>query len=201
MKIGVLALQGDFREHCIMLRRLGVEAVEIRKKSDLKDIEGLIIPGGESTTIGNLMIKSGLDSEIKKRYKKGMPIYGTCAGAILLANDIIGSNQPKLSLLDISVLRNSYGRQIDSFETDIKIEGFKKPFHAVFIRAPQIETVRDSIKILSKYNNKSVMARTDKILVSTFHPELTEDTRIHQYFVKMVQNQRFKTNLPLKLEK
>jgi 5'-phosphate synthase pdxT subunit len=139
--------------------------------------------------MGKLLKKSSLDTEIRKRHQKGMPIYGSCAGAILLANEILASDQPKLNLVDISISRNSYGRQIDSFESDISIKGFRKPFHAVFIRAPKIEQIRDGVKILAKHNKLPVLARTKNILVSTFHPELTNDTRIHEFFIKMIRRQ------------
>ena len=187
LKVGVLALQGDFREHMNSLRKLKVTPIEVRTKEELDSVEGLIIPGGESTTIGKLLRKYNLDIEIKKKYNHGMPIYGTCAGAILLAKEIVDSKQPKMDLIDISVSRNAYGRQIDSFEAEISIPDSKKPFNAVFIRAPQITQIRNGVKILSKYKKQPVLIRTDDILISTFHPELTEDTRVHEYFVKMIK--------------
>jgi 5'-phosphate synthase pdxT subunit len=165
LKVGVLALQGDFREHCNMLRKIGAEPVEVRTAYDLDSVYGLIIPGGESTTIGKLLKKSGLDKEIKKKYQTGLPIYGTCAGTILLAKEILDSKQPKLSLIDISVSRNSYGRQIDSFETSLDIKDFKKPFPAIFIRAPKIEKIRNGVKILAKHKKHPVLSRTDDILI------------------------------------
>jgi pyridoxal 5'-phosphate synthase pdxT subunit len=187
MKIGVLALQGDFREHINMLKKIGMNPIEVKKPEDLDKVYGLIIPGGESTTIGKLMKKYQLDKEIKERYRQGMPIYGTCAGAILLAKDIQNSKQHKLGIIDISVSRNSYGRQIESFETDISLPDSKKPFKAIFIRAPQITEIRNGVKILAKHNDHPVLARTENILISTFHPELTDDTRIHEYFIKMIK--------------
>lgn len=170
-----------------MLRKIDMIPVEVRQPKDLDNIYGLIIPGGESTTIGKLLKKTALDKEIKKKYSIGMPIYGSCAGAILLAKNIINSKQPKLGLIDIAISRNAYGRQINSFEAEIALPNSKKPFNAVFIRAPKITQIKNGVKILSKHKNLPVLARTEDILISTFHPELTEDTRIHEYFVKMIK--------------
>lgn len=186
-KIGVLALQGDFKEHIEILKKCKADAVEVRLPEDLKDIGGLIIPGGESTAIGNLMQRHNLDKEIIKKYKKGMAIYGTCAGAILLAKDIVGSRQPRLSLLDISVKRNDYGRQVDSFEAELKIEGIGN-FNGIFIRAPVIEKVNNGVKVLSKFNSKPVLMQKNNILASTFHPELANDKRVHEHFIKIVKS-------------
>lgn len=187
MKIGVLSLQGDFREHIQMLEKCKVDAVPVKLPSDLDEVNGLIIPGGESTAIGNLMQKYNLDKKIIQKYQSGMAIYGTCAGTILLAKDIIESEQPRLRLLDISVARNDYGRQIDSFESELSIDKIGK-FNGIFIRAPVIEKVNNGVKILSKLNNKPVLIQKDNILASTFHPELTNDKRVHEYFVGMVRN-------------
>ena len=187
MKIGVLAIQGDFREHIEMLKKCRVDAVAVKLPEDLKDIDGLIIPGGESTAMGNLMQISHLDSEIIKRNNLGMAIYGTCAGAIILSKSIAASNQPRLNLLDISVRRNDYGRQADSFEAELDIEKIGK-FNGIFIRAPVIEKANSGIKVLSKFNNKPVLIQKDNILASTFHPELTDDKRVHEYFVEIVKN-------------
>jgi len=188
MKIGVLALQGSVIEHVKMLKKCKVEPVIVKLPRDLKEINGLIIPGGESTTIGKLMKNYGFDKEIKRRHKEGMPIYGTCAGAILLAKGIIDSKQPKLGLMDISVRRNDYGRQIDSFEAELDI--FDKPFKGIFIRAPVIDSVHNGCKILAEFEDKPVMVEQNNLLVSTFHPELTDDLRIHKYFVDMVDKSR-----------
>lgn len=187
VKIGVLSLQGDFREHIEMLKKCDVPTVEVRLPEDLKNVSGLIIPGGESTTIGKLMQTHNLDKEIIQKHKKGMAIYGTCAGAILLSKEIIGSNQPRLGLLDISVKRNDYGRQIDSFESELNIENMGK-IKGIFIRAPVIEKVRDGVRILSKLNNNPVLIRKGNILASTFHPELTGDKRVHEYFIRISKN-------------
>lgn len=187
MKIGVLALQGSFREHIEMLKKCDVEAVSVKSPEDLRDLNGLIIPGGESTAIGNLMQRDHLDSEIIKRNRLGMAVYGTCAGAILLSKSIVESEQPRLNLLDISIKRNDYGRQIDSFEADLDIEKIGK-FKGIFIRAPVIEKVNDGVKVLSKFNNKPILVQKNNVLASTFHPELTNDTRVHEYFVEIVKN-------------
>jgi len=189
MKIGVLALQGSVKEHVEAIKKCGVEPVLVKLPRDLDEINGLIIPGGESTTIGKLMKEYELDKAIKRRHEEGMPIYGTCAGAILLAKYIIGSKQPRLGLMDVSVKRNEYGRQIDSFEADLNIFDGKK-FKGVFIRAPVIDAVHDGCKILAKFGDKPVFVEQRNLLVSTFHPELTNDLRIHRYFIEMVDKSR-----------
>ena len=187
MKIGVLALQGAFREHCWMLERSGVTAVEIRKPSELDDIAGLIIPGGESTTIGKLMVQWGLMEKIQARGIQGMAIYGTCAGMIMLAKEIIGSDQPRLGLMDVAVRRNGFGRQRESFEVTMLVPEFgTEPVQAVFIRAPYIESAGDNVKVLAIAHDKIVIARQGKLLVTAFHPELTDDDRIHKYFISMI---------------
>lgn len=190
MKIGILALQGAFREHKDIIEDCGVACIEVRKSKDLAGVNGLIIPGGESTTIGKLMVKYGLDKEIKKRCKEGMHIYGTCAGSVVLAKDIIGIKQFKLGLMDIAIKRNAYGRQIDSFEANLNIKNLGWPFKGVFIRAPIITSVHNGVKILAKFENKPVMAKQKNLLVSTFHPELTGDKRIHQYFINMIRKSK-----------
>ncbi len=188
MKIGVLALQGSVIEHIDTLKKLKVNAVEVRLPEELDDLDGLIIPGGESTTIGDLMNQYGLDKGIVEKYNKGMSIYGTCAGAILLAK-YVDFVQPKLGLMDISITRNGYGRQIDSFEADLNIEKIGK-FRGVFIRAPIVDCVHDGVKILAQFNNMPVMAEQGHLLITTFHPELTDDTRVHKYFIDMVKFNR-----------
>ena len=178
MNIGILALQGDFREHSIILKKLKISPKEVRLPEHLKDIKGLIIPGGESTTMVKLLQLYKLDTAIKKKAGQGLPIYGTCAGAILLAKEILNTRQDSLGLIDISVSRNTYGAQINSFETDIKIKGMQKSFHAIFIRAPKIEKLGKNIVFLSSHKSFPVLIRQDNILISTFHPELTDDTRV-----------------------
>jgi len=187
MKIGVLALQGAFREHCWMLERCGAKAAEIRKPEDLEDVSGLVIPGGESTTIGKLMVKWGLLEGIQSRVNQGMAVYGTCAGMIMLAKDIIDSNQPRLGLMDITVRRNAFGRQRESFEADMAVPEFgTEPIKAVFIRAPYIEKAGPNVKVMAVVHDKIVIARQNKMLVTAFHPELTQDDRIHKYFISMI---------------
>jgi len=189
MKIGVLALQGAFREHCWMLERSGVTAVEIRKPAQLDEVAGLIIPGGESTTIGKLMVQWGLMEKIQIRARQGMAIYGTCAGMIMLAKDIIGSDQPRLGLMDVAVQRNGFGRQRESFEATMLVPAFgSEPVCAVFIRAPYIEKAGENVEVLAIVNHKIVIARQGKLLVTAFHPELTDDDRIHKYFISMVND-------------
>jgi 5'-phosphate synthase pdxT subunit len=187
MKVGVLALQGAFREHCWMLEGCGAAAVEIRKSEELDEVAGLVIPGGESTTIGKLMVEWGLMDKIKTRAAQGMGIYGTCAGMILLAKEIINSSQPRLGLMDITVRRNAFGRQKESFEAQMTVPEFgTEPVRAVFIRAPYIEEVGQGITVMAKVHDKIVIARQDNILVTAFHPELTQDDRIHKYFISMI---------------
>ena len=187
MKIGVLALQGDFREHIQILRKLGVEAAEVRLPAELKGLDGLIIPGGESTTISKMMRAYGFPEEVKKFARKGSPVFGTCAGLIVLAGKIDGRKSGQLNLIDVDVRRNAYGRQVDSREADVTLDfAGTKPYRAVFIRAPQIRKAGSGVKSLARYEGKTVLARQKNILICSFHPELTEDTRIHQYFVDMV---------------
>jgi 5'-phosphate synthase pdxT subunit len=188
MRIGVLALQGAFIEHIDILRRLGVEALPIRLPAELKGLDGLIIPGGESTSIGKLMRDYELMSEIKALGEKSLPIFGTCAGMILLASRTSDSEIKPLGLIDIVVRRNAFGRQRESFETEISIPAVgEKPFPAVFIRAPVIEEANGKVEILARLNGSAgVAAREGKILVSAFHPELTDDPRFHRYFLSLV---------------
>jgi len=188
MKVGVLALQGAFREHRKMLERCGAEVVEVRKPEEVDLIDGLIIPGGESTTIGKLLIEWGLAEKIIKRVQEGMPVYGSCAGLIVLAREITGfEQQARLALMDIVAHRNAYGRQVNSFEHEFKIvELGDKPFRAVFIRAPYIEKYGPTVQVLAELDGKAILAREKNVLVSSFHPELTCDDRIHRYFIQMV---------------
>lgn len=184
MKVGVLSLQGAVEEHLRMIKRCGFEGVKVKTVEDLKKVDRLIIPGGESTAIGKLAKIYGLDREISKRGREGMPIFGTCAGMILLANKIVGNEQIRFNLIDIEVERNAFGRQVDSFEADLKIKDFSgKHFKAVFIRAPYIKKLGREVKVLAKFKGKIVMARQKNILVSSFHPELTDDLRVHKYFL------------------
>ncbi len=190
MKIGVLALQGAVIEHIRMLRSLGAEAIEVRLPEDLKGLEGLIIPGGESTTIGKLAVKFNLMDPLRE-FALSKPVWGTCAGMILLAKDT-GMGQPTLRIMDISVKRNAFGRQIDSFETDVYVNvlenGKSKPFPAVFIRAPKLVKTGSKVKVLAKLEGgAAVAALQGKLLVTSFHPELSEDNRFHQFFLNLVR--------------
>jgi len=191
MKIGVLALQGDFAEHIVMLQNLGVETAEVRLPEHLSDLDGLIIPGGESTTIGKLAVAYNL-MEPLKMFGQQHAIWGTCAGAIFLSKDV-SREQPLLSLMDIKVARNAFGRQVDSFEADLDISELKQAtsteeaYHAVFIRAPIIESVSGDAKILASLpDGRIVAAQQGHLLATSFHPELTGDARFHQYFLSLV---------------
>jgi 5'-phosphate synthase pdxT subunit len=190
MKIGVLALQGDFAEHITMLKRLNVETMEVRLPEHLKGLDGLIIPGGESTTIGKLAVDFGL-LEPLRQFGQRHAMWGTCAGAIFLSKDV-SRNQPLLGLMDIKVARNAFGRQVDSFEADLDVPELKKatnsktPYHAVFIRAPIIESVEGDVKILASLpDERIVAAQQGHLLATSFHPELTRDTRFHEYFLSL----------------
>ena len=191
MKIGVLALQGAFREHIEALHRLGVEAVEVRLPEQLEGLDGLIIPGGESTAIGKLAVTYGLQEAIRRYAEGGNPVYGTCAGMILLSRDV-GRDQPLLGVMDVRVERNAFGRQLDSFETGLEIAALgEDPFPGVFIRAPRIESVGDEVDVLASLEDGTpVAARQDNMLVTAFHPELTDDLRFHRYFLAMVEAAR-----------
>ena len=188
MKIGVLAAQGAFAEHIAMLKKLKVAALPVRLPRELEGVDGLIIPGGESTAISRLMANYNLTGEIKNRAQGGLPILGTCAGMILLANELPDSSVEPLGLMDITVRRNAFGRQVDSFETELSIPVLgEKSFPAVFIRAPLIERADGNVTILAKLNNGAgVAARQGNLLVTAFHPELTSDLRFHRYFLDIV---------------
>jgi len=195
MKIGVLALQGDFAEHISMLQRLGVETVQVRLPAQIEGLDGLIIPGGESTTIGKLAVAYGL-MEPLRQFGERKSIWGTCAGAIFLSNDI-HRDQPLLGLMDIIVARNAFGRQVDSFEIDLDIPALQQiapesgAYHAVFIRAPLIEAVHGRAEALSQLpDGRIVAARQGHLLATSFHPELTGDDRFHRYFLKLVAGER-----------
>jgi 5'-phosphate synthase pdxT subunit len=192
MKIGVLALQGDFAEHIVMLKKLGVETAEVRLPAHLDGLDGLIMPGGESTTIGKLAVAFGLMEPLRD-FGKSRAIWGTCAGAIFLSKDA-KRHQPLLGIMDITVVRNAFGAQVDSFEADLEIEALKQatktvaPYHAVFIRAPIIETVSGEARVLSALpDGRIVAAQEGKLLATSFHPELTHDTRFHEYFISLAK--------------
>ena len=187
LRIGVLALQGDVEEHLAALRACKVEAVRVKTPEDLKSVDGLIIPGGESTTVANLLERFQLAKPLTERAKYGMPVWGTCMGMIVMADKIAGAKQPTLGLLHIEVKRNAFGRQIESSEEPLEIEGLDgRPFPGVFIRAPWIESAWGGAHILSYVDGKGVMVWQKNLLGTSFHPELSGDSRIHQYFVKMV---------------
>lgn len=197
MIIGVLALQGDFAEHIQILRQLGPDVREVRLPDYLENLDGLIIPGGESTTIGKLAALYGL-MEPLRQFSQSHPVWGTCAGAIFLSKDA-HRQQPLLGLMDITVQRNAFGRQVDSFEVDLRIPVLQepnRPFRAIFIRAPIIERVGEGVDVLARLeedgssrSDRIVAARQQNLLASSFHPELTEDTRFHQYFLSMVEGE------------
>lgn len=193
MKIGVLALQGAFAEHISVLRKLGVEAVEVRLPEQLNGLDGLIVPGGESTTFNILMKEFGFVEKIIQLAKNNFPIFGTCAGMIMLANGLVnnGGVEP-IGVMAIKVKRNAFGRQVDSFEADLSISALgEEPFPGVFIRAPRIESIGKSCQALATLDDGSIVAvRQGKLLATSFHPELTGDTRLHQYFLDIVSGKR-----------
>ena len=185
-RIGVLALQGDVREHVEILKKLGVEPVQVRTIEDLEGLAGLIVPGGESTTIGKIMTESGLLDGIRSFFYKGGPVWGTCAGMVLAASATTGPRQPLLGLMNALVERNGFGRQVHSFEKELEIEDFEEPFVGVFIRAPFFEDVGPGVEVMGEVDGRVVAARGENILVTDFHPELTDDKRFHEYFLREV---------------
>ena len=186
--VGVLALQGAFNSHERMLSELGVATQEVRTPQDLAVVDALIMPGGESTTMSQLLESSELFEPIKKVIHEGMPVFGTCAGMILLAKTIFDGRDDQVSFnaIDIEVQRNAYGRQVDSFEAEIQVERLNDAFHAVFIRAPRIVNLSPDVEVLAKFGSDVVLARQKNVLVAAFHPELSEDKRIHEMFVKEI---------------
>jgi len=189
LKVGVLSVQGASREHLEALRRLGVEAMGVRTPEEVVAADALIIPGGESTTIGKLMARYGLLEAVKEHANSGKPLLGTCAGMILMAKTIeaAAKDQPRLAVMDITVERNAFGRQVDSFEADVDFAGVNSgPVRAVFIRAPVIRSVGDGVGVLAVHSGRIVAARQGNLLALAFHPELTDDLRIHRYFLAMV---------------
>ena len=186
--VGVLALQGAFREHVAALTKLGAASREVRQLKDMDGIDAMVIPGGESTTMGKLLVDLGMLEPLRARIEGGMPVYGSCAGLILLCRHIEGSEQPRLGVLDATVRRNAFGRQVDSFETDLEIpELGPEPLPAVFIRAPVILATGPGVRVLARVEmdggDRAVAVREGRILATSFHPELTPDTRFHQYFL------------------
>lgn len=185
MNVGILALQGAFREHRRAFARLGHDAREVRLPAHLDGLDGLVVPGGESTTIAKLMAAYGLDDAIRAFHAGGGTVWGTCAGAILIATEIVGRpEQPRLGLLPMTVERNAYGRQIASFEADLDVAGFDRPFRAVFIRAPRIAAVGDGVDVLARHAGDPVMVARGRTMATVFHPELAHDDRVHAAFLE-----------------
>jgi 5'-phosphate synthase pdxT subunit len=186
--VGVLALQGAFVAHQRALDAVGATTRQVRLPADLDGLDALVMPGGESTTMSRLLSTSGLFDEIKARVSDGLPVLGTCAGMILLASEVLDGRADQLSFgaIDISVQRNGYGRQVDSFETDLEVLGFDHPFHAVFIRAPKVVAIGAGVEVLAEYDGVPVVARQGRVMVASFHPELTGDARLHAKFLQEV---------------
>ncbi|WP_210367919.1 pyridoxal 5'-phosphate synthase glutaminase subunit PdxT [Bacillus sp. REN3] len=192
MKIGVLGLQGAVREHIWAIEASGGEGVIVKRPEQLEELDGLIIPGGESTAIRRLIDKYGFMDELKKFAAEGKPMFGTCAGLILLAKKLVGYEEPHIGVMDVTVERNSFGRQRESFEADIDIAGIAEDFSAVFIRAPHIVEAGENVEVLAKHDGRIVAARDGQFLGCSFHPELTDDYRLMNYFVKMVEESKTK---------
>ena len=186
MKTGILALQGAFHKHRSIMEGLGVETLEVRTVAELTSVDCLIIPGGESTVMGKLLVKNNFIDTLKNRILEGMPVFGTCAGMIILSRVIEGMEQPSLEVMNITVQRNAYGRQLESFETELEVSGISGgPFPGVFIRAPKIISTGNNVEILSELDSAPVLVRQGSMLASSFHPELTGDRRIHELFMSM----------------
>jgi len=185
-RVGVLALQGDVREHVDAFESLGVEAAGVKRAGELESVDALVIPGGESTTIGKAAARFGLLEPLREIISGGLPVFGTCAGMILLASTVTEGDQPLLGTLDVAVKRNAFGRQNDSFETSLDVVGLSAPFPGVFIRAPWIEKVGVDTQVLSLIDDHPVMVRQDRIMATSFHPELTGDGRIHRMLLDLI---------------
>ena len=187
MKVGVLGLQGDVREHARALEGAGATPVVVKRAEDLSLVDGLVVPGGESTTIGKLLVRFGLMQPLRERAGRGMPLFGTCAGLILMARDVLGPDRApdRLGLMDVAVRRNAYGRQIDSFETRIRLQDYDDPLEVAFIRAPVIERLGADVEVLATHDGSPVLVRQGTLLGSTFHAEVTGDDRVHEMFVRM----------------
>jgi 5'-phosphate synthase pdxT subunit len=190
MKIGVLGLQGDVRDHAAALHDAGATPVIVKRVEDLSLVDALVLPGGESTTIGKLLARYGLLDPIRARARGGLPMYGTCAGLILMASEVVGQDAAphRLAVLDVAVTRNAYGRQVDSFEADVEVGGWAEPFSAVFIRSPVIERTGDDVEVLANFDDRPVLVKQDRMLASTFHPEMTADPRVHRMFVELAES-------------
>ncbi|QCR30703.1 pyridoxal 5'-phosphate synthase glutaminase subunit PdxT [Lysinibacillus sp. SGAir0095] len=188
MKIGVLALQGAVREHIHQIKSLGCEAIEVKSLNDLSGLNGLVLPGGESTAMRKLLTRFQLLNPIRSLAQLGLPMFGTCAGLILLAKEIVGYDEAHLGLMDVVIERNSFGRQVDSFEVEMSVKHVGDNIPGVFIRAPHIVSVGPGVDVLAEYNGRIVLAKEGQYLGCSFHPELTEDTRLMQYFIEMVRD-------------
>lgn len=188
MKIGVLALQGAVAEHVRSIELAGGTGVAIKRVEELEALDGLILPGGESTTMGKLMRKYDFIDGIRAFAGNGKPVFGTCAGMILLAEQLEGAEEPHLALMNMTVARNAFGRQRESFETDLDVKGIDTPLRAVFIRAPLIKEVGGNVDVLATYKNEIVTARQGNLLAASYHPELTDDYRLHGYFIEMARS-------------
>jgi 5'-phosphate synthase pdxT subunit len=188
-RAGVLGLQGDFIEHIHTLERMGVDAVDVRRPQQLDEVDALIIPGGESTTIGKLAAQYGIIPKLRERVEQGMPVWGTCAGAIFIATDVPKHPHPIAGLMDMTVERNAFGRQVDSFETDLDVPAIgTEPFHAVFIRAPLIARVGPGVEVLARLDDGTIVAaRQGRLMATSFHPELTRDPRLHEHFLSLAR--------------
>jgi len=188
--IGVLGMQGAFQKHIDAIRACGHEAFWLREEDELRRVDGMILPGGESTTVGKLLDRWGLMQPVRERARAGMPLFGTCAGMIVMARSLEDeTGQPRLALMDIVVRRNAYGRQVDSFETDLDLPCLGvEPFHGVFIRAPMVTDVGDGVEVLGRHEGETVFVRQGNLLAGAFHPELTEDPRVHRYFLQMIDD-------------
>jgi pyridoxal 5'-phosphate synthase pdxT subunit len=189
--IGVLALQGDVREHLAALESCGARAVKVRTVEELKEVDGLIIPGGESSTVGMLLERYGVMEPLRERIEAGLPVFGTCTGLILMAKEIEGSGQPRIGCMDVAVQRNAYGRQVDSFETSVEALALGiEPLRAVFIRAPKISRTGPEVEVLAETEGGPILVRQNHLLAASFHPELTADRRVHRLFIEMTQEGR-----------
>ncbi|MCY3539321.1 MAG: pyridoxal 5'-phosphate synthase glutaminase subunit PdxT [Acidimicrobiia bacterium] len=188
-RVGVLALQGDFREHSRMIQAAGAEPTEVRTRTDLESVEALIIPGGESTTIGRLADLYDLIEPLRSRIESGLPALGTCAGMIFLASAVTEGTQPLLGVLDMVVERNAFGRQNESFECRLDVQGWDSPLQAVFIRAPLVDEISPDIEVLARHNGRPVLVGKEHILACAFHPELTDDLRLHKMLINLIQEQ------------
>jgi 5'-phosphate synthase pdxT subunit len=187
VKVGVLAIQGDVREHLDLFRSLGVAAEPVRTLDEVESVDALVLPGGESTTIGFLLAEHDMLDPLRKRIEDGLPAFGTCAGAILLARTVGGGDVPKLGVMDITIERNAYGRQVDSFEADLELRD-RGRMHAVFIRAPQITAVGEGVEVLAEHAGRPVVVRQGHVFAATFHPELSGETALHEAFVEVVRD-------------